>query len=173
MAVSAEPASRILEAATMSESFTVEAWVRPADLLQRGPARIVSTSESTDLADVNFHLGQERSCLSFRIKTGPGDVAAWLITEPVFVTAQPAWHIAVTYDRGAIDVFVDGALSDRFDVNHVPLDDAWDPMLPLIIGNEATLDRAFRGDVHLVAIYGRALDESEIASNYEAGANAG
>jgi hypothetical protein len=131
----------------------------------------VSTSGSTDLGDVNFHVGQERTCLSFRIRTGEG-AAAWLIAEGVFMTAQPAWHVVVTYDRGSIGVFVDGELVERFDVNHGPLD-VWDPELPLLLGNEATLDRPFKGDVHLVAVYERALDESEIARNYAAGANAG
>lgn len=168
VAKSPGPAARIFEGAAMSEAFTIEAWVRPADLLQRGPARIVSTSGSTDLGDVNFHVGQERTCLSVRIRTGDG-AAAWLITEGVFLGAQPAWHVAVTYDRGSIGVFVDTALVEQFDVNHGPLD-VWDQTLPLLIGNEATLDRPFEGDVHLVAVYGRALEAAEIAQNYRAGA---
>jgi VanZ family protein len=171
VALSPGPAARIHEAAAMSGAFTVETWLRPADLLQRGPARIVSTSGSTDLGDVNFHVGQERTCLSIRVRTDEG-AAAWLLTEGVFLGPQPAWHVAVTYDRGSIGVFVDGALVEQYDVNHGPLR-VWDPTLPLLVGNEATLDRPFQGDIHLVAFYGRALDESEIAINYRAGAKAG
>jgi hypothetical protein len=131
----------------------------------------LTASGSTRLDDVNFHLGQERTCVSFRISTGEGD-AEWLLATRVFRVPQPVWQVAVTYDSGDVGVYVDGELRERF-VVEPGAPDGWDPMLPLLVGNEATLDRAFHGDIHLVAVYGRALDESEIAVNYAAGANAG
>lgn len=170
-AAGGDPAVKVHDAARPTDAFTIEAWVRPDDLLQRGPARIVTSSGSTSLDDVNFHLGQERTCVSFRVDAGDGE-AEWLLTKKVFTTPQPVWHVVVTFDGGAVGVYVDGELLERLTVEPGSLD-GWDPILPLLIGNEATLDRAFQGDIHLVAFYGRALDESEVAINYRAGANAG
>ncbi len=168
VARSARAATKVDDAVKVTDSFTVEAWVRPRDLLQRGPARIVTASGSTSLSDVNFHLGQERTCLSFRVAAG-GGAAEWLLIEGVFSAPQPAWHIAVTYERGSIGVFAEGAHVESRVVEPGPLD-SWAPDFPLYVGNEATLNRPFRGDILLVAIYGRALTATEIASNYAAGA---
>jgi hypothetical protein len=171
VAASEGAAAKIFEGATATDAFTIEAWVRPDDLLQRGPARIVTASSSTSLGDVNFHLGQERTCVSFRVSAGGGE-AEWLLTTRVFSVPQPVWQIVVTYDGGTVGIYADGEFREQFVVEPGSLA-GWDPGLPLSIGNEATLDRAFQGDIHLVAIYDRSLEASEIAENYRAGANAG
>jgi VanZ family protein len=168
VARSLAPATKIYEAATATDEFTVEAWVRPRDLLQRGPARIVTSSGSTSLGNVNFHLGQERTCLSFRVATGAGE-AEWLVTGGVFTTPQSTWHVVVTYDGGTVATYAEGMLIETATVEPGPLD-SWDPTLPLLVGNEATLDRPFAGDIFLVAVYGRALSAEEVSANYRAGA---
>lgn len=167
IAVSEGPATKVYEAATESEAFTVEAWVRPDRLLQRGPARIVTMSRNYSLTGVNFHLGQERTCLSVRVDAG-GQQAEWLVVEDVFVEPQPAWHLVVTYDNGAVSVFVDGMLVDEVAFEPGSLG-GWDASLPLLIGNEATLNRPFKGDTFMVALYDRALLPAEVAQNHEAG----
>ncbi len=160
-------AAILQEVITQSDAFTVEAWVRPRDLLQSGPARIVSMSASTSLGDVNFHLGQERTCLSVRVRS---DVrgAEWLLAEGVFTAPQASWHLAVTYQGGSTAVYVDGTLVEEYTIEPGPLE-YWNPGFPLLVGNEATLDRPFLGDVFSLAVYGRALTFPEIAQNYQAG----
>ncbi len=47
--------------------------------------------------------------------------------------------------------------------------DGWQPDYPLLIGNEATLDRPWLGKVFSLALYDRAVTAQEIASAFEAG----
>lgn len=150
----------------IDDQFTIEAWVRPERLTQSGPARIVSHSSGVALDDVNFHLGQERHCLSFRVAGGSG--TEWLLFDDVFDRPQPVWHLVATYDRGDVEVFVDG--EPRFEESLSDGDlSGWSRDYPLLVANEATRDRPFLGDVYRVAVYDRALSAREVAQNYEAG----
>ena len=45
----------------------------------------------------------------------------------------------------------------------------WEPSYYLVLGNEGTGDRPWRGKMFLVAIYNRVLDEQEIRRNYLVG----
>ncbi len=48
----------------------------------------------------------------------------------------------------------------------------WDSSFQLQLGNEGSLDRPWRGEIHLVAIYDRALTAQEVWTNYTAGSRA-
>jgi VanZ family protein len=159
------PARQIVD--RIVDRFTLEAWVRPDRLTQHGPARIVSNSDGVALSDANFQLGQDRHCLSLRVDAG-GPEAEWLLFEDVFDRPQSAWHLVTTYDRGIVRIFVDG--ERRFEASLRDADlSGWSRDYPLLVGNEVTRDRPFRGDVYLVAVYDRALTASEVAQNYDAG----
>jgi VanZ family protein len=151
----------------IDDAFTLEAWVRPDSLAQSGPARIVSSSDGVALTDVNFHLGQERHCLSVRVDAG-GTAADWLLVDDVFARARPAWHVVATYDRGRVRVYVDGERRNDGDLADADLS-GWSRDRPLLVGNEATRDRPFHGVIYLVAVYDRALRAGEVARNYAAG----
>lgn len=149
------------------DQFTLETWVRPDRLGQGGPARIVSISDGVELTDVNVHLGQDRHCLSLRVDAG-GPEAEWLLFDDVFARPQRAWHLVATYDRGSVRVFIDGELQFEEELPEADLS-GWSRDYPLLIGNEATRDRPFQGEVYLVAVYNRALRAGEVAQNYAAG----
>lgn len=149
------------------DEFTVEAWVRPERLDQSGPARIVSSSDGVELTDVNFHLGQDRHCLSLRLDAGRRE-AEWLLFEDVFQRPQAAWHLVTTYDRDTVRVYVDGERRFEEDLDGADVS-GWSRDYPLLVGNEATRDRPFEGEVYLVAVYDRALSASEVAQNHRAG----
>lgn len=151
----------------IDDAFTLEAWVRPQRLTQSGPARIVSSSDGVALDEVNLHLGQDRQCLSVRVDAG-GAEADWVLVEDVFAEPRPAWHVAVTYDRGDLETYVDGELVSTERLSDADLS-GWSPDYPLLVGNEATRDRPFLGDVYLVAVYDRALSTDEVEQNHAAG----
>jgi hypothetical protein len=46
---------------------------------------------------------------------------------------------------------------------------AWNVTYPLSMGNVPSADRPFSGEIHLVAIYARALTQAEVSQNYAAG----
>jgi hypothetical protein len=45
----------------------------------------------------------------------------------------------------------------------------WAPDYQLLVGDEEGGGRAWKGSIHLLAIYNRALDDLEVATNYAAG----
>ena len=159
------PARPVVDA--LVDGLTVEAWVRPAELTQDGPARIVSSSGGVALDEANFHLGQDRHCLSVRLDLG-GPEAEWWQLDEVFDDEPRAWHLAVTYGDGVVRVFVDGQLRLETRPDDADLS-GWSDDYPLLVGNEVTGDRPFLGDVYLVAVYDRALNAEEVDRNHRAG----
>jgi len=64
---SAGPATKITDAVRASGAFTLEAWVRPANTTQAGPARIVTLSR--DPGARSFTLGQDKTGYLVRFRT--------------------------------------------------------------------------------------------------------
>ena len=64
---SPEPAAKLIEAVRRSQSITIEAWIKPANLTQAGPARIVTLSK--DPSSRNFTLGQKAGAYEVRFRT--------------------------------------------------------------------------------------------------------
>jgi hypothetical protein len=64
---SSGPATRLVEAVQRSKAVTIEAWIRPANLTQAGPARIVTVSK--DAGSRNLTLGQKAGAYEMRFRT--------------------------------------------------------------------------------------------------------
>jgi hypothetical protein len=156
------------EAVAASQEFTVEAWVTPADVTQSGPARIVTLAKGT--TDTNFLVGQgswegpsdrvearlhERSGEYF-LRTAGGSIEASLTH---IVMTRSADSLVRVYVDGEVAVEREMAASLR----------SWDPSFLLGIGNEMDGSRPWRGTYHLVALYGTALDDDDVATNFLAG----
>lgn len=91
--------------------MTVLVWMRPADVRQTGPARILTYSR--DLQHRNFTLGQEERSLVFRIRTpvsGPNGRDFAVTTRPV-LDANRRTLVAATYDGRNSRIYVDGFLA--------------------------------------------------------------
>ena len=163
--------SKLYESITATNELTVEAWVTPASLSQKGPVRIVVMSEGTHVDQVNFHLGQSRTAASFRLRTVCHSRNTTSVPDAFADTDSPR-HVVVTFDGVSPHMFFDGEAQDlpeslRGDYRGDFSD--WDPGYPLVIGNEATLDRPYLGTIHLIAIYNRALSSDEIKHNFAVG----
>lgn len=159
----------LIEAVKESEAITIEAWIRPLDVDQGGPARIVSLSAGT--GERNFTLGQEEDKYDIRFRTeetsgngtpslaGPEDSAKPRLT-----------HVVYTRDaKGKARLYIDGDEEESKDVKGGLSN--WSEEYRLVIGNETSQDRPWKGAFHLAAIYSRALSPEEIRQNFEAGAN--
>ena len=167
------PAAKIADAVIASNGFTVEAWIRPANLDLEGPARIVSMSSST--LTRNFTLGQGSSAggppgdrLSLRVRSTATDDNGMpgLDSPGASLTVAPTHVVATRTAAGATTIFVNGAVVAVGTTGGALRD--WARDLPLVIANEVTGDRPWLGDVFLVAVYGRSLQESEILQNFAA-----
>jgi hypothetical protein len=166
MAVSEGPASPLARRLKEAGEFTVEAWVRPANTVQGGPARIVSLSK--DVTHRDFTLGQDGSKVVFRLRTTrtSGNGIPELTTSRGALSTRLT-HLVCTFDGRTKRVYVDG---ERRPETHGPGGDLSNWVeCPLIVGNEATGDRTWLGEIRLVAVYDRALGEGEVRRNFRAG----
>jgi mono/diheme cytochrome c family protein len=161
------PATKLIDAIRETGELSIEVWLTPSDLKQSGPARIVSLS--IDPSQRNFTLGQDKGRLDVRLRTsstdnngqpstsGPENSLATKLTHVVFTRASGG-EVGLYQDGKRI---VSGKVAGDF-VN-------WSNDFRLSIANEVTGDRPWLGDLHLVAIYSRALSDADVTQNYSAG----
>jgi hypothetical protein len=169
--VSKAAPSKVLEAVQKSHELTVEAWIRPENTRQEGPARMVSFSQTT--SHRNFTLGQEKDRYDFRLRTTRRSTNGLpSIQTKGGVVKTELTHLVYTRQvSGKAALYVNGQVVTSGDV---PGEFGnWDKSHPLTLANEVGGGRLWKGTYYLVAIYGRGLSEAEIQENFQAGHNAG
>lgn len=170
---SERPASKVISACRQASEITVEAWIRPANVTQDGPARIVSLSGSKTERNVTLgqglHGNQPSDLYMARLRTThtstnglpavvtPPGTATNNLTHVVYTRAKNkrATLYVNGQDRGILDI--GGDFSN------------WDERMALMLADEVSEDRPWLGLFNLVAIYSRALAPAEVLHNYEAG----
>ncbi|HEY5924998.1 MAG TPA: LamG-like jellyroll fold domain-containing protein [Kofleriaceae bacterium] len=163
------PATKIYEACSTSDAVTVEAWIRPADNLQTGPARVLSIS--SDTVTRNVMLAQIGATFVSRVRTSNTDNNGTpeLGTGAVIAGTPALMHVVITADSGERLIYVNGqergkdALGGDFG--------SWDATLPVLVGNEEApaVNRAWLGELHRIVVYCRRLPESEIKALHAQG----
>ncbi len=155
----------------MSGEYTIEAWVAPANVVQEGPARILTYSSGT--SERNFTLGQTQYRYDFlnRASTTSGNGEPALTTnaddEDLQATLQ---HVVVTYSPvNGRRIYVNGIFTDDADPSAGGSLNGWDDGFAFIVGSESSGSRQWQGVVRFVAIYNRVLNPSEIVTNFDAG----
>ena len=162
-------ATKVTARAKASGELSVEAWVKPASATQTGPARIISMSMDPYVR--NFMLGQEADTYAARFRAD-GEID-WDNGSPtVFTTAGTATtaltHVVFTHrSDGAEVLYIDGVENQTFMRAGAP--SQWDATYPIIVANEATNDRTWLGELHLIAVYDQALDPGEVEQNFMVG----
>ncbi len=160
-------AEKVNSAMMATHELTIDAWVTPAFTNQDGPARIVTSSDSTSTR--NFTLGQASSAVNGRLRTTtindnghPG-----IQSEPGFVNEAPV-HLVYTRDTsGDAALYVDGTLVHSEAVTGDL--SSWDPNYALALGRELTGERPWLGTYHRVGLYDRALTPEEVATHHDLG----
>lgn len=165
--------SKLVNPCTDADEITLEAWVTPNELLAIGPTRVVTFSLDTSLR--NFQIGQGTDAgiategYSVRLRTESTDFNGLpSLDADTPIDLQEPTHILYVHDAdGDERVFINGEIEQsgvrlgEFDFGGANL--------RLAIGNEHVADRAFTGEIHMVAIYCRALMDGEAVQNYQAG----
>jgi hypothetical protein len=177
-AIATQAASRKLynilaEPSRGTQQYTLEAWVANANVVQEGPARIVTYSANS--GSRNFGLGQVTYYYNFRNRTVSPDINdngnPALQTADADRDAQATLqHVVVTYDqyRGR-RVYVNGAWTEDLDeIEPFPLWN-WNESHRVVMGNDVDNDRPWQGTIRLVAIYKYALGDAQIRQNFDAG----
>jgi hypothetical protein len=119
----------------------------------------------------NFMLGQEANTFAARFRAeGQTD---WINGIPtIFTTSGTATtlltHVVHTHRSDGSEVlYIDGVQDLTFTRTGGLTE--WDPTYPIVVANEAINDRAWLGELHLIAIYDRALEAGEVQQNFTAG----
>ncbi len=165
-----KPAAKVFNAVRRSGEITIEAWVRPANAKQDGPARMVTLSGGS--SERNFTLGQEGDKVDVRLRTtktsGNGIPS---LNSPGRSLAPRLTHIVYTRNRGGrARLFLSGKQQVEKRVPGAMAN--WNGKYRLALANEFSSERPWLGTFHLVAIYSRDLSVGEVAQHFKAGVNA-
>ncbi len=170
---SAAPATGLIDAIRASGSLTVEVWIRPANLTQNGPARVLTISGDPNNRNLTLGQGlwgdQPSDVFDVRLRTTQTDANGQpSLTTPSGLLAGGLVHVVYTRSAdGQATIYLDGVAQARTVIGGSL--DGWDTGYRLLLANEASGDRPWLGEYDLVALYGRALDPAEVTWNYAAG----
>ncbi len=161
---------KIHDLITSTNEFAIEAWITPNNVVQEGPARIISYSAGDN--DRNFTLGQSQYNYDFMLQTASSSSNG----EPALSTPDndevlqaTLQHLVLTYSATeGRRIYVNGKLIEIIDEAISPLA-SWDDSFALILGREASNNHVWQGNIRLLAIYNRTLSQEQITQNYDVG----
>jgi len=164
---SAQPAQKVIEAYKATNALTVEAWIKPADMVQDGPARIVTVS--LDPFNRNMTLGQEFGTYDMRLRTTSTSENGVPSLTTADGAVEPALaHLVYTRDAaGQAVLYRDGQALAQGQVDGSLA--AWDDSFRLALANEISMDRPWLGEYHRVALYDLAWSVDEVQQRFLAG----
>ena len=160
---SALSATNIYAACVSNDAVTLEAWIAPESTAIGDFARIVTMSEDTN--NLNMALSQQNDLLVGHMRTSLSGNDGFLYPSyPNTVRTQLMHVVATRDDHSALRLYIDGVLQQE----GVAGGDfsSWDPAFRLSAANESTRTAPWLGELHLLAIYDRALAPSEVLDNY-------
>jgi hypothetical protein len=134
------------------DAFTVTARVRPANIDQTGPSRIVSIAEGTRFFEQNMIVGIVESDLVVRVRVRPDRFETF--TAPDVFTPGAEHAVVVSFGDGVLTVMIDGSERLREKADRSTFVN-WSTNFPLNVGNELTDDRIFAGDISDVRVEAR------------------
>ena len=160
----------LVQVIKQANAFSIEAWITPGLKQQKGPARIVTLSRNG--SERCFTLGQDGDAFDVRCRstqTNANGIPS--LGSKDFSIRPELTHVIYTRSpEGQLKLYLNGAL------NHQGHDEgtlqAWKTNVQLGLANESDGNRAWKGTYHLVALFGRALNEQEVAAHYQAGSQA-
>ena len=150
-----------------SGAITIEAWIRPANTKQEGPARILTCSSNS--TNRNFTLGQEGAQFDVRLRTSKtSNNGLPSVSSPQRSLAARTTHVVYTRARsGRAKIFLNGKpVAEKTIAGELT---NWDGSFRLALADEVSGGRPWLGTYHLVAIYARDLSAAEVLQNFRAG----
>ncbi|EWH09525.1 hypothetical protein DS2_11858 [Catenovulum agarivorans DS-2] len=158
---------------SLTGEFSIETWVTPANVVQEGPARIISYSANDD--ERNISLGQTQYNYDFMLRHSESDnngSPALSTPDADEILQASLQHVVLTFDPiNGQKIYVNSQLVADGHAEQLALGTLsnWDSSYALMLGNEATNNHPWLGQVRLLAVYNRALSEENITKNYDAG----
>lgn len=162
---------KFYEQITGTGEYSIEAWVVPDNVVQDGPARIVSYSGSVNTR--NFTLAQTMYNYNYLNRSsrsdanGSPDLSTADADERLQATLQ---HVVATFDPvNGRRIYVNGEYTRDVDDDVGATISQWDDSYALVLGNEVSSNRLWRGSIRFLAIHKRALSAEDVATNFDVG----
>lgn len=152
--------------------YSIEAWVAPANVVQDGPARIVTYSAGVNRR--NFTMGQtlyNYDFLNRTVEAGDPNGEPALSTDDADEDLQATLqHVVMNFDPvDGRSIYVNGVFTDDLDpMTGGNLAD-WEDTYALALGAEVDNSNVWEGTVRLLAIHNRLLTPAQIQQNFEVG----
>ncbi len=165
------PATKLIDAAKANNEITLEAWIKPTNVLQDGPAQIVSISGSSTERNLTLGQGlwgdQSSDLFNARLRTNTTNEngSDGAISSASRSATTGLTHLVYTRDiNGQATLYINGqiATSDTVAGDF----STWNDSYQLLLGDEVTGNRSWSGELHLVAIYDRALTAADVLQNF-------
>lgn len=160
-------AKKLIDPIRKTNALSVEVWCTPVNTKQNGPARLLTISK--DSVNRNLTVGQDGDKFDVRLrttKTSANGIPS--VASPAKTVTPKLTHVVYTHAAdGKTAVYVNGKRVVQKNVGGSLSN--WDRNYRLAIGDEISGGRPWRGSVHLVAIYSRALKASDVTQNFGAG----
>ncbi len=162
---------KIHDLLTATNEYSIEAWVVPANVTQEGPAVIVGYGGGDTRR--NFTLGQTLYNYNFLHRSSTTNLNG----EPALSTPDAQeilqaslQHVVVTFSPtvGRI-VYVNGERVDTAENSDPGNLNDWDNSFAFVLGSEPSGNNLWQGTIRLAAIHNRALNQSQIQTNFDAG----
>lgn len=164
---SADRAGKVIDAAMISNEISIEAWIKPTDIIQDGPARIVSLP--FDFHHRNFQLAQTAELYDVRTRTThTTENGRPSLSTPFGSLTGDLTHVLYTREAsGMARIYING----EYVVGRNLAGDFsnWDTRYRMVLADELIRSRAWLGEYHLVAVYSRALSADEVGQNFRVG----
>ena len=166
--VATDTIEKLFKGMSWTGEVTIEAWIQPSKMDQKGPARIVTFSRNG--SDRNFTLGQDGDHYDIRFRTSDttGNGIPSLPSAKATI-APELTHVVYTRNRaGRVRVYINGTLSKSDNIAGTLSN--WDDSFKFALGNELADQRPWLGTYHMLALYNRALPHREVNRHLRAGA---
>jgi hypothetical protein len=157
-----------------TDEITIEAWVKPANITEGdrfNPAAIVTMGLGSNRPNFELYQLDDEYGGYVELTLNQGAQIPDREIPGSGLIPGKLQHIVYTnsISAGTANIYVDDVL--RFSANSYASDGLFifDPNYPLTIGNRPQSDGHWHGDVHLVAVYNRALSATEIDQNFISG----
>jgi hypothetical protein len=155
-----DPATKTTDALLDTDEITIEAWVRSTGLqgTNLNPAEIADAARG---GARNFSLFQVGDAFG-----GHADFVGYQLTAPGSVVPGKLQHVVYTNSvaTGTHNLYIDDEQKASAATNLGSL--KFLPDIPLSLANRSAAIHPWLGEIHLLAIYDRALSFAEIDQNY-------
>jgi hypothetical protein len=164
-------AARIAKDYRKRHAITFEAWVRPEAPAAKEPAPILQLTGCSlhQLVLIGHGVldGSRTAYRGFLMPPDPGDMKSGWIAAPEPPVGPRLTHVVLTRERGGTRLYIDGVerAAGRIpaEVPHCQYP------LRLVLGAASGDANAWCGEIHLAAVYARALAPDEVKRNKLAG----